>query len=111
MANFLSIIRIVALCLTLAFAVIVLGLAAHVTNVTEEFFGLYYQFAALAIATAVLTLVSLPVFLIVDAVRTGAITSMVVVELAWFCMHLNMSNNLFLMLFSGSLGVMALHWS
>jgi hypothetical protein len=39
----------------------VLGLAAHVTNVTEEFFGLYYQFAALAIATAVLTLVSLPV--------------------------------------------------
>jgi hypothetical protein len=35
--------------------------------------------------------------LIVDFIRTGAFTSMVVVELAWFCMHLNTSNNLFLM--------------
>jgi hypothetical protein len=84
MANILTIIRIKVLVLTLLFSIVVLGLAADITSRTQDFDGSYFQFAALAIATAVLTLVSLPVFLIVDFVRTGAFTSMVVVELVWF---------------------------
>jgi hypothetical protein len=47
--------------LTLVFSIIVLGLAADVTSFTEYIDDSYFQFAALTIATAVLTLVSLPV--------------------------------------------------
>ncbi|KAF7964567.1 hypothetical protein HWV62_5604, partial [Athelia sp. TMB] len=67
---------------TIVFAIIVLGLAANYTSETQAADGITLDFAALAIATAVLTLVSLPAMLIIDAVRDGAFTSMVVTELA-----------------------------
>jgi len=79
----LHIVRIVVLSLTLLFAIVTLGLAAHFTATTDTYFGLTFNFAALAIASAVLTLVTLPVMLIVDLMRTGAFTSMVVTELVW----------------------------
>lgn len=42
------------------FSVIVLGLSAHVTALTTTYYGGYFTFAALSIATAVLSIVSLP---------------------------------------------------
>jgi len=63
------------------FAFITLALAGHLTNTTLQLLGVYYQFAALAIATSVLTLLIGPTFLVVDLMRTGAVTSLVCVEL------------------------------
>jgi len=79
----LHIVRIVVLSLSITFAIIVLGLSAHLTSQSEEFFNVTFTFAALAIASAVITVVTLPVLLIVDLLRNGAFTSMVVVELPW----------------------------
>jgi hypothetical protein len=45
------------------FSIIVLGMGAHMTSLTNEFFHGYFTFAALAIATAVLTITSVPVML------------------------------------------------
>jgi hypothetical protein len=42
------------------FSFIVLALSAHVTNLTTNFYGVYFTFAALSIATAILSLISLP---------------------------------------------------
>jgi len=75
----LYVVRVVVLTLSIVFSVIVLGLAAYLqsrTSVALDFLGL-------AIASAVITIVTLPVLLIVDFIRDGAFTSMVVVELSW----------------------------
>jgi hypothetical protein len=92
-----------AVATTLLFAVVVLGLTAHFTSTTNTYLLLTYDFAALAIATSAITIVSIPVMyvfwsccdatcakfsfhrLIVDFLRTGAFTSMVIVELIWLC--------------------------
>jgi len=80
---FLPILRLAVFIATLVCAVIVLGLSAHLTALTEEFLGGYYVFAAMAIAVAVLTIITLPVMIGVDFARRGAFTSMVLVELIW----------------------------
>jgi hypothetical protein len=49
------------LALSITFAIIVLGLAAHLTSQSEEFFSVTFTFAALAISSAVITIVTLPV--------------------------------------------------
>ncbi|KZP21764.1 hypothetical protein FIBSPDRAFT_860387 [Athelia psychrophila] len=77
----LHIARTVVFSLSILFSVIVLGLAANYTSESQSIGGITFDFAALAIATAVLTLVALPVMLIIDAVRSGAFTSMIVTEL------------------------------
>ncbi|KAG6867933.1 hypothetical protein C0993_009415 [Termitomyces sp. T159_Od127] len=64
-------------------AVIVLALCAHVTNTTVTLFQGYFVFTALGIATSLLAFLSLPVMLIVDNMRKGAVTSMIVVEISW----------------------------
>ncbi|KII96051.1 hypothetical protein PLICRDRAFT_65322, partial [Plicaturopsis crispa FD-325 SS-3] len=69
--------------LVLLLSIVVLGLAAHLTNITEEFFEVYFIYAALSIAAAGLTILTVPVLIIVDIVRRGAFTSFVVVELSW----------------------------
>ncbi|EIW87105.1 hypothetical protein CONPUDRAFT_116163 [Coniophora puteana RWD-64-598 SS2] len=79
----LGIVRIVTLSLSLLFSIIVLGLSAHLISLTLEYFNLYFVFCALGVATAVLTFFTIPVMLIVDTMRQGAFTSMVVVELPW----------------------------
>ncbi|KAG6861488.1 hypothetical protein C0995_015915 [Termitomyces sp. Mi166 len=64
-------------------SVIVLALCAHVTNTTVSLFEGYFVFAALGIATSLLAFLSLPVMLIVDNMRKGAVTSMILMEIAW----------------------------
>jgi len=81
---FLPIFRIVVLCISVVFAIIALGLSAHLTSLVEAFVGETVTFAVLALATACLTILTLPIMLIVDMVRKGAFTSMVLVELIWF---------------------------
>ncbi|KIM83956.1 hypothetical protein PILCRDRAFT_818986 [Piloderma croceum F 1598] len=75
----LYIVRVAVFVLSIVFSVIVLGLAAYLQSLTN----VELNFVDLAIATAVLTIVTLPVLLIVDLIRDGAFTSMVVVELSW----------------------------
>ncbi|OAX42674.1 hypothetical protein K503DRAFT_682873, partial [Rhizopogon vinicolor AM-OR11-026] len=43
----------------------------------------YFIFSVLGMATSLLTIITVPIMLIVDFVRRGAFTSMVVVELVW----------------------------
>ncbi|KAI6047989.1 hypothetical protein EDC04DRAFT_42145 [Pisolithus marmoratus] len=75
--------RVVALAVSVVFSVIVLGLSAHLISLTEKYYAFYFIFGALGIATAVLTIFTVPVMLIIDVVRRGAFTSMVIVELIW----------------------------
>ncbi|KAJ7265832.1 hypothetical protein B0H12DRAFT_1099718, partial [Mycena haematopus] len=80
----LALIRLIVLCVVLGFAVIVLGLSSALTSTTEKFLGGYFEFAALAIATASLTLITLPVMIALEIMNSGAaFTSMVIVEISW----------------------------
>ncbi|KAE9404539.1 hypothetical protein BT96DRAFT_989358 [Gymnopus androsaceus JB14] len=79
---FLPLLRLVTFIATLVCAIIVLGLAAHLTSLTEEL-DFFFSFAAMAIAAAVLTIITLPIMIGVDFVRRGAFPSMVLVELIW----------------------------
>lgn len=81
----ISLIRLVALCksplrpmrlrhtdfldtaVVLGFSVIVLGLGAALTATTEKYLDGFFEFAALAIATASLTLITLPVMFVVNS--------------------------------------------
>ena len=45
----------------IVWSVIVLGLAAELTSETNTYFNVTFNFAALAIATAVISIVTLPV--------------------------------------------------
>lgn len=79
----LYITRVVVLILTIVLSIIVLGLAADLTSTTETYLHGAFTFASMGIASSVISLVTLPVLLIVDMLRTGAFTSMIVVELVW----------------------------
>jgi hypothetical protein len=82
--------------------VIVLGVSSHLTYLTHLYFNVYFNFAALAIATAVMSIISLLVMyaslllpisamvnvvglisIVIDLMRKGTVTvvSMIVVEL------------------------------
>ncbi|KAA1466068.1 hypothetical protein DENSPDRAFT_876220 [Dentipellis sp. KUC8613] len=74
--------RVVVFAVSLLFSVIVLGLAADVISITEEF-DFYWICMALAVATAVLTLATVVPMLVVDWLRRGAFTSLVIVEVVW----------------------------
>ncbi|KIP09205.1 hypothetical protein PHLGIDRAFT_68017, partial [Phlebiopsis gigantea 11061_1 CR5-6] len=63
--------------------IIVLGLAGHWISTTESWLDAYYAYAALAVAVSVLTLITVPAMLIIDIMRRGAFTSMILVELVW----------------------------
>jgi len=80
----ISLVRITALSVVLAFAVIVLGLSAALTSTTEKFLDGFFEFAALGIATAALTIITLPIMIILEVLRPGVtFTSMIAVELSW----------------------------
>lgn len=81
--HWLQIVRLSVLGFAIFCGIIVASLSAHITAYVEENFGVYYTFAALGIATGGITMLSLPVMLIIDFLRKGAFTSLVVVELSW----------------------------
>jgi len=76
----LSMARIILFSLSIVFAVIELGINAYFLSLTAP--G-YYIFSVLGMATSLLTILTIPIMLIVDVMRRGAFTSMIVVELVW----------------------------
>ncbi|KAI9062972.1 hypothetical protein FKP32DRAFT_1592934 [Trametes sanguinea] len=79
----LSLFRLVVLGWTIFCAIILLGLGAHALSAVGGLALPTFAWSGLAVATAVLTVVTVPAMLVVDLLRTGAFTSMIVVELAW----------------------------
>ncbi|KAI0742310.1 hypothetical protein C8Q80DRAFT_899615 [Daedaleopsis nitida] len=80
----LSILRVIVIVWASLCAVALLGVGAHGLSVVPDLNGLpVFAWECLGIVTTILALVSLPCMLIIDLLRTGAFTSMIVVELAW----------------------------
>jgi hypothetical protein len=100
MANLLAILRWSVFCIVIVFSIIVLGVGAHVLDVingfnkdlselgpgsiTASLFRINSSFAGLAVATAVLTLVSVVVMGVVDHLRKHAVITMPIAEMCWF---------------------------
>ncbi|KAH7922856.1 hypothetical protein BV22DRAFT_1016507 [Leucogyrophana mollusca] len=80
---FFPLFRTIVFGTTLLFSIICLGISAHLISLTEEYFHEYLTFAALGVATSVLTMVSLIGIFVIDFLHQGAFTSMVLVELVW----------------------------
>jgi len=68
---------------TSLFALIVIILSGLVTNFSDGLLGGFFSFAALGIATGVITLLTLPVMLALSMVRKGVFTSMIALEIGW----------------------------
>jgi len=82
--NTFRLVRKIVFGVAIAFSLGVLVVGALITNFTSSFYyGGYFTFAALGIATAVLTLLTLPVMLFLSLTRKGAVTSMIALELGW----------------------------
>ncbi|THU91972.1 hypothetical protein K435DRAFT_726568 [Dendrothele bispora CBS 962.96] len=80
---FASTFRLGALVALILCSLVVLGLSAHLTSESEEAFHLIDAFEGLGIATAAITIATVPLMVGVELTRKGAFTSMVVVELTW----------------------------
>jgi hypothetical protein len=80
--GYFSVARITLFSITIAFSLIGLGLNAYFLSLTEPH-DFYFIFSALGVATALLTIVTIPIMLILDFIRRGAFTSMIVFELSW----------------------------
>jgi len=79
----LHFVRLLALGLISVFSVIVLGISADLIHLTEANFGVYFVSSALALAVSLLTLLTILPMMIIDTLRNGAFTSMVIFELVW----------------------------
>ncbi|TFK43037.1 hypothetical protein BDQ12DRAFT_162569 [Crucibulum laeve] len=81
----LPMIRLAVLSAVTILSLIVLALCAHLLSFTNKFLGAgtYFTFSALGLATALLSLLTLPVMIFIDFKRNGAFTSLIAVELGW----------------------------
>ncbi|KAF8164825.1 hypothetical protein B0H34DRAFT_213820 [Crassisporium funariophilum] len=80
----LALVRTVVFGVVSVFSLAAIILGGLITSFTSSyFFGGYFTFAALGIATGLLTLLTLPVMLFLSMKRKGAITSMIAVEISW----------------------------
>ncbi|KAF7311162.1 hypothetical protein MKEN_01017400 [Mycena kentingensis (nom. inval.)] len=77
----IPLVRIIILSTVTLFGLVALGLGAALTNATESILAVYFTYAALAIASGVLTLVSVPPMIALEFIRPGGPTSMIVVEI------------------------------
>ncbi|KAG5645770.1 hypothetical protein DXG03_005307 [Asterophora parasitica] len=73
--------RLVSFGVVSLFSLVVLGLSAHLINLTTTYYGVYFTFAALGTATSLLSLLSLPAVIYIDNIRKGAFTSKIATEL------------------------------
>ncbi|KAI1797782.1 hypothetical protein LXA43DRAFT_1088852 [Ganoderma leucocontextum] len=81
--HWLLLFRIAALAWGTFCAIVLLGVGAHALSVFGTLRVVSFAWAGLSVATAVLALLTLPAMLVIDFLRTGAFTSMIVVDLAW----------------------------
>ncbi|KAJ7753538.1 hypothetical protein B0H16DRAFT_1544455 [Mycena metata] len=79
----LTLIRVVVFSTSIFFALLDLALAGAVTSTSTASFNVYFPYAALAIATAILTFLTLPAMLALEKFRPGGPTSMIIVEICW----------------------------
>ncbi|KZT12890.1 uncharacterized protein LAESUDRAFT_20029 [Laetiporus sulphureus 93-53] len=79
----LSVVRFFVFIFTIICAICALGLSARIVDVSNKRLGGYPNFAALGIATACLTLLTLPVMLILDMAAFGFFTSTISFEIVW----------------------------
>lgn len=79
--TFISVFRIVTLSLSLFFSIVTLGLAAHWTQGSTVLADTVFDFEVVALLAACACVLILPVFLVVAAIRKGAFTTKIVVEL------------------------------
>ncbi|VDC04063.1 unnamed protein product [Peniophora sp. CBMAI 1063] len=75
--------RLVTFGCTLVFSVIVLGLSADALSITQTYEGSYFIWDALALAVSIITICSIVPMFVIDFLRRGAFTSLVVVEIGW----------------------------
>jgi len=76
--------RTVVFATTSLFAAIVIVLGGLVESFTDTFFdGIVFSYAALGIATGVLTLLTLPAMLALSNYRKGVFSSMIALEIGW----------------------------
>jgi len=79
----LHMVRYALLAVVLVFSLIVLGLSANFLNLSTTLDGSYLVFEALDVAVATLTLITIIPIMVIDFLRKGAFTSLVVFELGW----------------------------
>jgi len=75
--------RLVILVLVLIFSITLLGVSAHWDNVSSQI-GLHVEFADMALAISVITILTVMPMVLVDFFRSGAFTSFILVEIVWF---------------------------
>ncbi|KAJ7254553.1 hypothetical protein C8J57DRAFT_1347209 [Mycena rebaudengoi] len=78
----LSLARLLAFSVVSLFSLITLGLAGSLITTTTKFENVYFAYAALGVAVAVLTLFSVPTMLVLDIVRPGGPSSWIITELS-----------------------------
>jgi len=75
----LPFVRLVTFATVLLFSLIVLSISADLISITEPLF--YYKFSAFALATSLLTFMTVIPMLVIDMIRQGAIFSYIITEL------------------------------
>ncbi|KAH7887253.1 hypothetical protein F5I97DRAFT_2007666, partial [Phlebopus sp. FC_14] len=70
--------------LTTLFALVVVGICAHIESLIAGYSDVFLTFAAFGLAAGAVTVVSLPLFLFLGRLRRGIFTSMIVFEIIWF---------------------------
>ncbi|CAK5276099.1 unnamed protein product [Mycena citricolor] len=78
-----SVVRLIALSLVSVFALCTLGLAAAVLSLSKTYMSGYYPYAALAIAAAVISILTIPAMIALDLIHPGGLTSQIKFELPW----------------------------
>ncbi|KAH7921086.1 hypothetical protein BV22DRAFT_980762, partial [Leucogyrophana mollusca] len=65
------------------FAIVVLGISAHIEYLVSGYQSVYLSFAAIGLAAGAVTALSLPLFLVLARRKTKVFTSMIVFEIVW----------------------------
>jgi len=84
MGRVLPLLRTIVFVASSLMGLAVLAMSAHIISWLSSFVDItLYEYAALGLATGLLTILSLPAMLMISIGRKGAVTSMIVVELCW----------------------------
>ncbi|KAJ7464842.1 hypothetical protein B0H11DRAFT_67938 [Mycena galericulata] len=76
-----SFIHLSVLSTVLVFSLIVLGIAASLISTTQSTFGVTFNYASLAVATAVITIILIVPMIILEFLQPDGITSMIIFEI------------------------------
>ncbi|KAF9226955.1 hypothetical protein BS17DRAFT_814852 [Gyrodon lividus] len=80
----IPLLRTIIFSLVTIFALVILGICAHIEYLISGYTGAHLAFAAFGLAAACVTVVSLPLLLLLGNLRRGNFTSMIIFEIIWF---------------------------